>query len=60
MLILTRRLNEAIMIGPDVVVRVMAVNGQQVRIGIEAPKEIHVLREELYTRENGNDQTPQA
>jgi carbon storage regulator len=56
MLILTRRLSEAIVIGPNVTVRVLAVNGNQVRLGIDAPKEVHVLREELYLRENSGEQ----
>lgn len=47
MLILTRRPNEAVMIGAEIVVRVLSVKGNQVRIGIAAPKDIHVLREEL-------------
>lgn len=50
MLILTRRLGETIRIGPDIVVTVLGVNGQQVRLGIEAPKEVAVHREEVYAR----------
>ncbi len=50
MLILTRHVGEGIMIGDDVVVRILQVNGNQVRIGIEAPKEIPVHREEVYKR----------
>lgn len=56
MLILTRRLNESIVIGDNVTVRVMAVHGNQVRLGIDAPKEVHVLREELYFREKSSEQ----
>ena len=50
MLILTRRLGETIRIGPDIVVTVLGVNGQQVRLGIEAPKHVTVHREEVYAR----------
>jgi carbon storage regulator len=50
MLILTRRVGEALMVGADVTVRVMDVKGNQVRIGIEAPKDVAVHREEVYER----------
>lgn len=50
MLILTRRLNETIMIGNDVTVTVLGVKGNQVRVGVNAPKEIAVHREEIYER----------
>jgi carbon storage regulator len=50
MLILTRRLGETIRIGPDIVVTVLGVNGQQVRLGIEAPKDVPVHREEVFAR----------
>ncbi len=50
MLILTRRAGEAIRIGDDIEVTVMAVNGSQVRIGINAPRNIAVDREEIAER----------
>ncbi len=50
MLILTRRVGEALMIGHDVAVTVLGVNGDRVRIGIEAPKCVAVHREEVYKR----------
>lgn len=47
MLILTRRLNEVIRIGDSITVRVMAIHGNKVRLGIEAPREVPVDREEV-------------
>jgi len=50
MLILTRRVGESVMIGNDVTTTVLAVKGNQVRIGISAPKNIAVHREEVFER----------
>ena len=50
MLILTRRVFESLMIGDDVEVRVLSIKGNQVRIGIEAPKDVIIHREEIYNK----------
>jgi len=47
MLVLTRRVGESIQIGADIVVHIISVEGNQIRIGVEAPKEVLVLRSEL-------------
>jgi carbon storage regulator len=50
MLILTRRVGETVMIGDDVTITVLGVKGNQVRVGINAPKSVAVHREEIYER----------
>ncbi len=50
MLILTRRISESVIIGDDVKVTILGVKGNQVRVGIDAPKSVSVHREEIYER----------
>ena len=72
MLILTRRVGETLVIGDDVNVTVLGVKGNQIRIGVDAPREVTVHREEIYQRinaaasaksqvvyENGSDELPE-
>lgn len=56
MLLLTRRPGEAIKVGDEVSVTVLGTKGNQVRLGIEAPKEIEVHREEVYERIHPDDE----
>lgn len=57
MLILTRRVGETLIIGDDVSVTVLGVKGNQVRIGVEAPKDVSVHRKEIYERIRDEDET---
>jgi carbon storage regulator len=60
MLILTRRVGETVMIGNDVTVTVLGVKGNQVRVGVNAPRDVAVHREEIFERikREENDGTP--
>jgi len=60
MLILTRRVGETVMIGNDVTVTVLGVKGNQVRVGINAPKNVAVHREEIYERIKREQQGEQS
>jgi carbon storage regulator len=55
MLILTRRVGESLMIGDEVTVTVLGIKGNQVRIGVDAPKHVAVHREEIYQRVQAGD-----
>ena len=57
MLILTRRVGETVMIGDDIAITVLGVKGNQVRVGVNAPKEVSVHREEIYERIKREEQT---
>lgn len=63
MLILTRRVGETLIIGDDVVITILGVKGNQVRVGINAPKNVSIHREEIYNKihqtQDTNDEIPQ-
>ena len=56
MLILTRRVGESVMIDNDITVTILGVKGNQVRVGVNAPKEVAVHREEIYERIKAEEQ----
>ena len=58
MLILTRRTGETIVIGDDIRLTVLGVSGNQVRVGVNAPRDVHVHREEVYRRLEDGDGRP--
>ena len=60
MLILSRRVGESITIGENIVVTVVGVNGAQIRLGIAAPREVRVLREEIYRAIHAENQAAAA
>ncbi len=59
MLILTRRVGESVMIDENIVVTVLGIRGNQIRIGIEAPKDVEVHREEIFNLVNKDRQKQQ-
>ena len=60
MLVLTRKSNQSIMIGDDIEVSVLAIMGEKVRIGIEAPRKVPVFRKEVYLEIQQEEASPPA
>ena len=60
MLILTRRVGESLMVGDEITVTVLGVKGNQVRIGVNAPRDVAVHREEIYNHIQDDDEKPTA
>ncbi len=58
MLILTRRVGESLMVGDDITVTVLGVKGNQVRIGVNAPRDVAVHREEIFNRIQEDEDAP--
>jgi carbon storage regulator len=58
MLILSRRPSESVLIGDEVTVTVLSIKGNQVRFGIDAPRDVAVDREEIWERKHGQEQQP--
>jgi carbon storage regulator len=59
MLILTRRVGESLMIGDDVTITVLGVKGNQVRVGVDAPRDVAVHREEIFNRIQEGEAPPE-
>jgi len=59
MLVLSRRINERIVLGPNITVMVVSISGDKVRLGIVAPKEIEVHREEVWLSIHGTEGSPE-
>ena len=55
MLILTRKISEGIVVGDDINIKVLSVKGNQVRIGIDAPRDINIARDELLNKKESNN-----
>jgi carbon storage regulator len=60
MLILTRRMGESLMVGNDVTITILGIKGNQVRVGVNAPKEVPVHREEIFARIHAADESDHA
>jgi len=60
MLILTRRVGESLMIGDDVTITVLGVKGNQVRVGVDAPRDVAVHREEIFNRIHDGEAPPES
>ncbi len=60
MLVLTRKLGETIVIGDNIIVKVVDIHGKQIRLGIEAPTEITIYRGEIYERIQAENQKAQS
>nr|WP_304216818.1 carbon storage regulator CsrA [Fredinandcohnia onubensis] len=61
MLVLTRKINESIKIGDDIEITILSVSGEQIKIGIDAPRHVEIHRKEVYLDiQNENNQASQA